>query len=92
MAHRVQPLPVAKDLADVFHCAGRRRDTRLQECLDGYLEANAFELHGNRCFRCRVGPAACPIPSEPGAPGTVKPGLRGFAFGDTMGRRGSPAS
>lgn len=43
------------DLADTFYCRSRRRQLSMEECLDGYVDANAFERKRCACFRCPQG-------------------------------------
>jgi hypothetical protein len=47
--------PAVATLTDSFHCRSRRRDVTLDQCLDGYVEANAFERRRSACFRCPLG-------------------------------------
>ncbi len=75
MAHRGPIIPLVRNLEDHFHCRSRRVDTTLQECLNRFVEANAFELRRNSCFECAVGQrlridfAECPVIDDP--PGSV---------------------
>ena len=55
MAHRGPIIPLVRRLEDHFHCRSRRADTSLQECLNRFVEANAFEKRRNSCFECAVG-------------------------------------
>lgn len=39
----------------MFYCRHRRRTVSLDQCLDGYLNANAFPIRGSACWRCVQG-------------------------------------
>ncbi len=47
--------PDVVDLANTFYCRSRRKYLALEHCLDGYVDANAFEKRSSACFRCPIG-------------------------------------
>ena len=47
--------PEMTSVDDVFYCRAKRRELALASCLDGYVDANAFEKRRSACFRCPYG-------------------------------------
>ena len=47
--------PEVTDLEDKFYCRSRRKYVSLEACLDGYVDANAFDKKWSACFRCPIG-------------------------------------
>lgn len=43
------------DLQTEFYCRPRRRKLKIEQCLEDYLNANAFEERRSACFRCSLG-------------------------------------
>ena len=40
---------------ETFYCRAKRRRVALPNCLDGYLNANAFAQRRRACWRCPQG-------------------------------------
>jgi hypothetical protein len=55
MAHRSPITPPVLRLDDEFHCRYRHREISLQQCLDDFVEANAFDFARHACFKCPLG-------------------------------------
>ncbi len=45
----------AVDLNDEFYCRSKKRRVTLEECLERYVDANAFEQKRSVCWRCYQG-------------------------------------
>lgn len=47
---------IREELETVLVCRPRRnKPVTLDACLEGYLDANAFEIRSRLCYRCPVG-------------------------------------
>ena len=47
--------PAVRRLEEVFYCRGRRRDVSLEQCLDRFVDANAFKNQSSTCMNCHIG-------------------------------------
>ena len=49
--------PEVTSLDDTFYCRGRRKDVSLEQCLDRFVDANAFRKRSSACMCCHIGMA-----------------------------------
>jgi hypothetical protein len=45
----------SKKLPDKFLCKNQKREIEMMECVDAYVEANAFNQQSSPCYKCQQG-------------------------------------
>lgn len=54
-----RPLDLRPDgsvqLEDEFYCRPRRKRLTIDDCLEDYMDANAYEKQRSACYRCPLG-------------------------------------